>query len=156
MKSETLGKIMKIQKEEENKSQTIGLLNRLKTIMLKEKQLDGERVLLKVIKMIQVLLHGEKMELMLKVNLTMTSKIKEMIGAELKSEMIGKTSEITNLKREELQLILKLRDWVMLMLQQLVITMEAEILLMGRKPVEQEPITKTKVNLEETRMNGEK
>lgn len=156
MKSETLGKIMKIQKEEENKSQTIGLLNKLKTIMLKEKQLDGERVLPKVIKMIQVLLLGEKMELMSKVSLTMTSKIKEMIGVELKLEMIGKTSEITNLKREELQLIQKLRDWVMLTLQQPVITMEAEILLMERKLVELELITKIKVNLEETKMNGEK
>jgi len=32
--------------------------------MLKEKQLDGEKVLPKVIKMIQVLLLGEKMEQM--------------------------------------------------------------------------------------------
>ena len=79
-----------------------------------------------------------------------------MIGVELKSEMIGKTSEITNLKREELQLIPKLRDWVMLTLQQPVITMEAEILLMERKLVELELIIKIRVNLEETKMNGEK
>lgn len=79
-----------------------------------------------------------------------------MIGVELKSEMIGKTSEITNLKREELQLIPKLRDWVMLTLQQPVITMEAEILLMETKLVELELIIKMRVNLEETKMNGEK
>lgn len=64
MKPETIGKIMKIQMEEENKFLTIGLLNKLKTIMLREEQLDGERVLPKVIKMIQELQHGEKMELM--------------------------------------------------------------------------------------------
>jgi len=50
--------------EEENKFLTIGLLNKLKTIMLREEQLDGERVLPKVIKMIQELQLGEKMELM--------------------------------------------------------------------------------------------
>ncbi len=64
MKPETIGKIMKIQMEEENKFLTIGLLNKLKTIMLREEQLDGERVLPKVIKMIQELQLGEKMELM--------------------------------------------------------------------------------------------
>ena len=64
MKPETIGKIMKIQMEEENKFLTIGLLNKLKTIMLREEQLDGERVLPKVIKMIQEFQLGEKMELM--------------------------------------------------------------------------------------------
>lgn len=80
-----------------------------KIIMLLVNLKDGEIVEQKVINMIQVHLHGVKMELILQVNLMMIIIKLLMIGLWLKLVKIIKLLETIGLMAEEVLLLLKLK-----------------------------------------------
>lgn len=81
---EILGLNIEIQKEEKNMYQIHGWIMKHKIIMLLVNHKDGEKVQPKVIKEIQVHLHGENMVLILQVNLMMIIIQLLMIGLWLK------------------------------------------------------------------------